>query len=144
MPNETIQVNAYLSFKGDCEAAFTSYAKHLGGRVGELYRYGGTPLEKDVPDGWQEKIMHGSIAFGDQVLMGGDVAPARYEEPKGVTLSVHIRGATEAERVFAAMADGGKIVTPLAPTFWTARFGMVIDRFGVPWLINGEDDSPRP
>ena len=141
MTDTIIQVNAYLSFKGDCEAAFTYYVEHLGGRVGELYRYGGTPLERDVPDGWQEKIMHGSIAFGDQVLMGGDVAPARYEGPKGFSLSIHIKGVTEAERAFAAMADGGKIVMPLASTFWTARFGMVVDRFGVPWLINGEDDS---
>ena len=130
-----------MSFKGDCEAAFLHYAEHLGGRVAALYRYEGTPLENDVPDGWHEKIMHGSIAFGDQVLMAGDVAPARYEEPKGFSLSVHIKGVAQAERVFAALADGGKIVMPMASTFWTARFGMVVDRFGVPWLINGEDDS---
>ena len=70
--------------------------------------------------------------------MGGDVAPDRYEAPKGFSLSLQIRSAGEAERIFPQLAEGGLVVVSLAKTFWAERFGMVIDRFGVPWLINCE------
>ena len=134
-------MNAYLSFRGDCEAAFTFYAECLGGRLGEMYRYAGTPLADQVPADWQNKIMHASLTVGDQVFMGGDVAPERYEKPKGFSLSLHIKGTSDAERVFQRLAQEGTIVTPLKKTFWAARFGMVIDRFGMPWLINGEESA---
>jgi len=138
-----MQMNAYLSFRGECEAAFEFYAECLGGKVGEIFRYAGTPLAEQVPADWQNKVMHGSLAVGQHVLMGGDVAPDRYEKPKGFSLSLHINGTTEAERIFHLLAKDGTVVMPLEKTFWTARFGMLIDRFGVPWLINGEElDQP--
>jgi len=133
-----MQVNAYLSFKGECEAAFKFYEQCLGGQLGTIFRYAGTPLAGDVPADWSDKVMHGSVTFGDQVLMGGDVAPDRYEEPKGFSLSIHIKGEADAERIFHELARDGKVVVPLAKTFWAARFGMVVDRFGIPWLINCE------
>lgn len=86
--------------------------------------------------------MHGSVTFGDQVLMGGDVAPNRYEEPKGFSLSVHLDNPAEAERIFAELSRDGQSVIPLEKTFWAERFGMVVDRFGVPWLINCEGSAP--
>ena len=70
--------------------------------------------------------------------MGGDVAPERYEAPKGFSLSLQIESTAEAERIFHALAEGGAVVMPLEKTFWAARFGMVVDRFGIPWLINCE------
>ena len=82
--------------------------------------------------------MHGSLTIGDQVLMGGDVAPAQYEEPKGFSLSLQIKSIVEAERVFRALADNGRVVLPLEKVFWAARFGMLVDRFGIPLLINCE------
>jgi PhnB protein len=135
---ETMQMNAYLSFRGECEAAFTFYAECLGGKLGEIFRYAGTSLAEQVPADWQNKVMHGSLKVGDQVFMGGDVAPDRYEKPKGFSLSLHINGTTEAERIFHLLAKDGTVVMPLEKTFWAARFGMLIDRFGMPWLINGE------
>jgi PhnB protein len=81
-------MNPYLSFKGDCEAPFTLYARCLGGQLGTLFRYGGTPLATQVPADWSDKIMHGSVMVGDQVMMGGDVAPDRYEEPRGFSMSL--------------------------------------------------------
>jgi PhnB protein len=138
-----MQVNAYLSFRGECEAAFTYYAECLGGKLGEIFRYAGTPLAEQVPADWQNKIMHGSLAVGDQVFMGGDVAPDRYEKPKGFSLSLHIASTAQAERVFQLLAKDGTIVMPLEKTFWAARFGMLVDRFGIPWLINcGGSDQP--
>jgi PhnB protein len=131
-----MQMNAYLSFRGDCEAAFTFYAECLGGTVGQLSRYAGSPMAEDVSADWQNKIMHGSVTVGGQVFMGGDVAPERYEPPKGFSLSLHLDDTAEAERIFQRLATDGRVVLPLEKTFWAARFGMLIDRFGMPWLVN--------
>lgn len=133
-----MQINPYLSFKGECEAAFTFYEQCLGARRGAIFHYGGTSLASQVPADWSDKIMHGNLTFGDQVVMGGDVAPDRYEEPKGFSLSIHLKNTTEAERIYRELAQNGKVVVPLEKTFWAERFGMVVDRFGIPWLINCE------
>jgi PhnB protein len=138
-----MQMNPYLSFNGQCEAAFKFYEQCLGGRLGAIFHYAGTPLADQVPADWQDKVMHGSLAVGDLVLMGGDVAPDRYEEPKGFSLSLQIDDTAESERIFDALGRDGRVVVPLEKTFWAARFGMVIDRFGIPWLINCEE-SGRP
>ena len=137
-----MQINPYLSFKGDCETAFTFYEQCLGAQRGAIFRYGGTPLEDQVPPNWADKIMHGSLRFGDQVVMAADVTSERYEEPKGFSLSIHIDSTTEADRIFDELANDGTIIVPLEQTFWAARFGMVVDRFGIPWVINcGEPDN---
>jgi len=138
-----MQMNAYLSFRGQCEEAFTFYAECLGGKVGEIFRYAGTPLAEQVPTNWQNKVMHSSLAVGDQVVMGGDVAPERYEKPKGFSLSLHLDSTTQAERIFRLLAKDGTIVMPLEKTFWAAGFGMLVDRFGVPWLINAGAPDER-
>jgi len=136
-----MQVNPYLSFNGQCEAAFTFYEQCLGGQLGAIFRYAGTPLADQVPPDWREKVMHTSLAIGDQVLMGGDVAPDRYEEPRGFSLSIQIKNAADVERIFRDLAIDGKILVPLDKTFWAERFGMVVDRFGIPWLINCEGST---
>jgi PhnB protein len=133
-----MQVNPYLSFNGQCEAAFRFYEQCLGAQVGTIFRYAGTPLSDQVPADWQDKVMHGSVTFGDQVLMGGDVAPDRYEAPRGFSMSVHIKSPADADRIFDELARDGRILVALEKTFWAARFGMVVDRFGIPWLINCE------
>jgi PhnB protein len=134
-----MRMNPYLSFRGDCEAALTYYAQHLGGTLGPIFRYAGSPMAGDVPDDWQDKVMHGSVTFGDYVVMGGDVAPERYEKPQGFSLSLQITSTSEAERIFGLLSAEGMILVPLEQTFWAARFGMVVDRFGVPWMINCEE-----
>ena len=137
-----MEVTTYLSFNGQCEAAFTFYEQCLGGQMGTLFRYAGSPLADHVPPSWGDKIMHGSLTLGGQLLMGGDVAPDRYEEPRGFSLSLQIKGTADAERVFQELAKDGRVVMPLEKTFWAERFGMVVDRFGIPWLINCEIDQP--
>ena len=138
-----MQVNPYLSFNGQCEAAFTFYEQCLGARLGAIFRYAGSPMADQVPAGWQDKIMHGSLTVGGQVLMGGDVAPDSYEEPQGFSLSIQIKDTGEAERIFHELARDGTVRVPLDRTFWAARFGMVVDRFGIPWLVNCEEsDQP--
>jgi PhnB protein len=137
-----MEMNPYLSFKGQCEEAFTFYQQCLGGQIRSLFRYGGTPLADQVPAEWQDKVMHASLTLGGREVMGGDVAPDRYEEPKGFSLSLQLKSAAEAETIFDQLAKNGRVVAPLEKTFWAERFGMVVDRFGIPWLINCESDRP--
>jgi PhnB protein len=131
-----MQMTAYLSFKGDCEEAFTFYARCLGGQPGTIFHYRGSPIP--VPPDWQDKVMHGSVTVGGQELMGGDVLPDQYEAPKGFSLSLQMKNEADAERIYQELATGGQEIMPLQETFWAARFGHVVDRFGIPWLINCE------
>jgi len=132
-----MQVNPYVAFNGDCEAAFTFYEQHLGGKIGTLFRYAGTPFAADAPPGWDNKVMHGSVTLGDLVLMGADVVPDKYEQPKGFSFLLHLKTAAEADAVIEALATDGRIVVQPEKTFWADRFAVVIDRFGVQWTING-------
>jgi PhnB protein len=91
-----------------------------------------------VPPEWADKVMHANLTIGEQLIQASDVLPAQYEEPKGFTLSLQIKSAADAERIFAELATNGTVRMPLEKTFWAERFGMVVDRFGVPWLINCE------
>jgi PhnB protein len=133
-----MQLNAYLSFKGDCEEAFRFYEQCFDGKLGEIHRYGGSPMANDVPANWGNKVMHTSLTIGEDVLMGGDVAPARYEQPQGFSLSIAMKDHAKAEQIFQALARGGKVLMPLEKTFWSPLFGALVDRFGIPWLINCE------
>ena len=133
-----LEVSAYLSFKGDCEAAFKFYEEVLGAKPGLLFRYADSPMADVVPEGWDHKIMHGSVRIGEHLLEGADVPPERYEEPKGFSLSLSARSPEEADALYAQLSNGGRVVYPIAKTFWSERFGMVIDRFGIPWMINCE------
>jgi PhnB protein len=133
-----MQMSPYLSFSGNCEAAFKFYEQHLGGKLGEIFRYGGSPMADQAPAGWSDKIMHGSITIGGQILMGADVVPPQYEAAKGFSLSLHLRNAAEGQRIFDALANGGTVVMPFEKTFWAEGFGVVVDRFGIPWSINCE------
>ena len=88
-------------------------------------------MADQAPAGWDDKVMHGSIVVGEQELMGADVSPEGYEAPSGFSLSLSSIPA-EAERIFSQLARDGRIVMPLEKTFWAERFGMVVDRFGIP------------
>jgi PhnB protein len=140
-----MQMIPYLSFKGECETAFKFYEQLLGGQLGAIFRYAGTPLADQVPADWSDKVMHGSMTIGDQTLMGADAAPDHYEEPKGFSLTLQIKSTADSERIFNELAEGGRVVVPIEKTFWAARFGMLVDRFGIPWMINcdGSDQLPE-
>ena len=133
-----MKASTVLSFKGNCEAAFKFYEQHLGGQPGPIFRYAGSPMADSVPEEWGDKIMHGSIVVGDLLLMGSDVLMKQYEEPKGFSLSLQISDTAEAERIYNALVPNGTVLMPLEKTFWASRFGSVVDRFGIPWLINCE------
>ncbi|EAQ81925.1 VOC family protein [Blastopirellula marina] len=131
-----MQVSPYLFFHGDCRAAFGFYEKLLGAKIEAILPHAGSPAAEHVPDDWQDKIMHASIKIGDTLLMASDCPPEQMEKTQGFKVSLQIDEPSEAERVFAGLSEGGKIEMPLQETFWALRFGMVIDRFGTPWMIN--------
>jgi PhnB protein len=136
-----MQTNPYLFFTGECEAAFKFYETHLGGKIISMMKHMGTPAEGQVPPEWNDKIMHGRIQLGDTVVMASDAPPGHQEAQKGFRLSLGFDKAAEADRAFAALAEGGNVQMPIAKTFFAERFGMVTDRFGVPWMINCEKSA---
>ena len=133
-----MQVSPYLSFNGDCEEAFTFYEKAIGGVRGMTNNFGGSPMAGQVPPEWHSKVMHTTLAIGNTILMGSDAPPGMQESPKGFSVSLVIDDAGDADRVFAALSAGGTVRMPIAKTFWAERFGMLVDRFGIPWLVNCE------
>ena len=136
-----MRMDPYLMFDGTCEAALSLYAKCLAGRMGSVFRYAGSPMMDQVPADWADKIMHASLELPDRVLMGADSPPGTYRKPQGFTLSLQIANTDEAERAFGALAEGATVIMPLEKTFWAERFGVLVDRFGIPWQVNCEGDG---
>lgn len=133
-----MQLNPYLLFNGDCEAAFKFYEQCLGGKIETMRSHAGTPAEEQVPPEWRNKILHGRLTVGDQALLASDAPPGRYEKPQGFFVHLQTKDQAEAERIFPALAEGGTIQMPMQETFWAPRFGMLIDRFGIPWMVHCE------
>ncbi len=131
-----MQINPYLNFPGTCEEAFNFYAQTLGGKIAASHRFGQSPMAGQVPADWHNKIMHTSLIANGQVLMGSDGTPDRFEKVGGFSISLNLDTPEEADRIFAALADGGKTEMPIQETFWAKRFGMCTDRFGIPWMVN--------
>jgi PhnB protein len=131
-----MQLSPYLLFNGQCEAAFKFYAECLGGKIEAMMTHAGTPAEQQVPAEWRDKILHARLTVGDNVLMASDAPPGRYEQPKGFSVSIQINDRAEAERIFNALSENGTVQMPFEQTFWAAGFGMCVDRFGIPWMVN--------
>jgi PhnB protein len=127
-----------LLFDGRCEEAFRFYEQCLKGKLEFVLRWGESPTAQDAPAEWRNKILHAKLIVGDTELLGGDALPGTYESPRGFSLLISPADATEAERLFEALADNGTIQMPLQETFWSPRFGSVTDRFGISWTINYE------
>jgi PhnB protein len=133
-----MQMNPYLMFNGQCEAAFKFYEKCLGGKIIAMLTYGDTPAAGQVPAASKNKIAHARMTISDQVLMGSDAPPNESEAAKGFKINLNVDTPAEAERLFHALVEGGKVQMPLEKTFWALKFGMLTDKFGVPWMINCE------
>jgi PhnB protein len=128
----------YLNFNGQCEAAFKFYEQVFGGKIEMMMSHGDSPIAEHVPPEWHKSIMHARLSVGDQVLMGSDAPPDRFETARGLWVSIVLDDVAVAERIFNSLAENGTIQMPFEETFWAARFGMVIDRFGTPWMLNCE------
>jgi PhnB protein len=133
-----MQLNPYLTFNGQCEAAFRFYEKILGGKIEAMMPHAGSPMEQQVPAEWRNKVMHARLSLGGELLMGSDAPPDHYKPMQGFSVTLGIDDPAEAERVFHALSDKGTVQMPIQKTFWAARFGMLVDQFGTPWMINCE------
>ena len=134
----TLNPSINLCFNGQCEAAFKFYEQHLGGKMVFKLTWGDSPMASDAPPGWSEKLMHARLIVGETALLGSDVAPASYEAPRGFAMMLDVDKPEDADRLFHALAENGKVGMPLQQTFWALRFGSVTDQFGIPWAINCE------
>jgi PhnB protein len=133
-----MQLKPYLNFNGQCEAALKFYEQCLGGKIEMMMTHAESPMADQVGAEWKNKILHARIRVGDDILMASDCPPEYYEQPQGFAISLDFEKVEEAERVFAALSENGTIKMPLQQTFWAARFGMLIDQFGTPWMISCE------
>jgi PhnB protein len=131
-----MRLNPHLAFNGQCEVAFKFYEKCLGGKITVMMNYGDSPMAEETPLDWRKKIVHATLALGEDRLTGGDAAPGQYQEPQGLSVLLGLDDPAEADRIFETLAVNGTTQMPIQETFWALRFGMLVDQFGTPWLIN--------
>jgi PhnB protein len=132
-------IEPYLFFNGSCEQALEFYHQVLGAKVEFMMRYNESPEPPRpgmVPPGFENKIMHTTFRVGQTTLMASDGCSPEKANFQGFCLSLSVPTQAEADRVFAALADGGQVRMPLTKTFWSPCFGMVADRFGIGWMIS--------
>ena len=130
-------LTAHLSYPGQCREAFGFYAELFGGEL-MMLAYRDTPMATEVPADWSEKIVHATLSFDGCELAGSDVQLEHYRRPQGFSVLVYVEGVENARRIFTALADQGSVTMPMQETFWSPAFGVLVDRFGIPWEINGK------
>jgi PhnB protein len=131
-----MDVTPYLTFNHQCREAFEFYARTLGGTIEFIQTHGESPMAAQTPPDWQDAVIHARLRIGDAVLMASDMPPGETSKPQGFSISLGTDDPDEAERVFGALAQDGTVQMPLQQTFWARRFGMLVDRFGTPWMVN--------
>lgn len=131
-----MKLNPYLSFDGRCREAFAFYANALGGHILFIQTLGESPMASSVPHEAHERIMHGTMQVGDQVLQGADAPIGQFSKPTGFGVALHFDVAAAGERAFNALAVHGTVQMPLQATFWAKGCGMLTDQFGTPWMVN--------
>jgi PhnB protein len=132
-----MEITPYLNFNGQCAEAFRFYQQTLGGKIVTQQTFRDTPARDHVPADWQDKVIHARLEVGGHAIMGSDAPPPNYAAAQGTCVSVSVPK-NDARRIFDAFASGGKVTMAYGETFWSPGFGMVIDRFGTPWMINAQ------
>jgi len=131
-------VNTYLVFNGNCKDAFQFYENALGGKILFMMTHEESPMADKTAPEWKDKIMHATLQTPGGLLMGSDNPQARATKPAGFSVSVTVKDAAEGERIFKGLSDGGQVHMAFAKTFWSPGFGMCVDKFDVPWMVNTE------
>lgn len=144
-----MRLNTYVNFAGRCQEAFRYYEKHLGGKIGMMMTHAQAPDQTRANPDWGDAVLHARISIGGTELMGSDIPHA--EPMRSAYLSLGVDSDEEAERIFLALSDGGRVLMPMQETFFATRFGQVQDRFGMNWMIlherpmpGGKDDQNTP
>jgi PhnB protein len=135
-----MKLTIYVNFAGMCAEAFRYYEQHLGGKVVFMMKHGESPEPGRLGPDWQDAVLHARIDIGATELMGADIPKA--EPMRSAYLSLGVDSDGEAERVFKALAEGGRVLMPLEETFFASRFGQVQDRFGMNWMVLHERPAP--
>jgi len=131
------QLDSYLFFDGNCADAMRFYQRTLGGKL-DMMTHAESPMADQTPPASANRIMHARLDVDGRMLMASDSMPGHpYEGMKSFSLSLTYPSAAEAKRVFDALADSGRVTMPFDKTFWAEGFGMLVDRFGTPWMVNG-------
>jgi PhnB protein len=133
-----MKLSTHLGFNGNCDEAMKFYATTFGGTINFTMTWAESPMCDQVGPEFQDKIMHQSLTVGGTLLMGADAPPGRFQTAQGIVVSIAVDTPEDADRVFAALSEGGNITMPIQETFWARRFGMCTDRFGIPWMVNCE------
>ena len=132
------KIHPYLFFNGQCRAAFEFYAKCLDGEIVAMMTNAEMPWAAETPEERLRNIVHARMIGGDGVLMGGDDPSGQSEKSSGFAVALHCDDPTEAERAFGALSENGTLLMPIEETFWATRFGMLMDQFGIRWLVSCE------
>lgn len=136
-----LRISPHLTFDGDCKAAFEAYQRILGGTLTTLMRYGDSPMAAQIESRWHDRIVHATLVLPDVELVGADLLPQDYETPRGFFVVLNVDGADRGKAIFDALAEQGQVRVPFGATFWSPGFGVLVDRFRVPWEINS---APSP
>jgi PhnB protein len=131
-----MQVNPYLSYNGNCEAALKYYQKVLGAKIEAMVNYETGPAEMQIPPDYKNKVMHARITIDGEVIMASDAPPGHFHQPQGFSVALQVEDPADAERRFKALAEGGSVNMPFGKTFFSNGFGMCVDQFGIPWMVN--------
>jgi PhnB protein len=139
LKENVMQVTTYLGFGGDCRAAFEFYERALGGKITMMMTNGESPMADKTPPEMKDRIMHVTLQIpGGGVLQGADHPEGKTVKPSGFSVCAGVKDKGEAERIFKALSDGAQVQMPMQQTFWSPAFGMLIDKFQVPWMVNTE------
>ncbi|MBC7577420.1 VOC family protein [Tardiphaga sp.] len=131
-----MQVNPYIHYNGNCEEAFNFYVQAIGAKIDVLMHVEGSPAAEHMPPEMANKVLHAQLSIDGEVVMASDAPPEFFKTPQGFSISLNMEDPAEGEKTFQALADGGAIRMPFAATFWSKGFGMCVDKFGIPWMIN--------
>ena len=131
-----MQINPYLVYNGNCEAAFKFYEKALGAKIDAMLTHEGAPKEMPMPPNWSKKIMHAKLSIDGGMIMASDAPPDHYHKPQGFSVALQVEDPADAERKFKALSEGGTVTMAFGKTFFSKGFGMCTDQFGIPWMVN--------
>jgi PhnB protein len=134
-----MRISPHLCFDGQCREAIQLYQRILGGTIETMLTYGESPMASATDAGWHDRIVHATLLLDGIELTGVDLLPGSYHRPQGFFITLSVDGAARARDIFKSLSEGGMVQVPFEKTFWSPGFGVLVDRFNIPWEINATD-----
>ncbi len=131
-----MRISPHLCFDGRCREAIQLYQEILGGTIETMLTYGESPMASSTDPGWRDRIVHATLVLDGIELTGVDMIPGSYHIPQGFFITLSVDGVARARDIFKSLSQGGVIQVPFEKTFWSPGFGVLVDRFSIPWEIN--------